>query len=102
MTKVKVILFHAKWCGHCLKFQPNWEKLKKNITNKNIEFIDYEDKLIEELNDDEKKINGNKIAGFPTIKIIVSDDKNNKIKEYEYAKKRDYDVLKTDIENNLN
>jgi thiol-disulfide isomerase/thioredoxin len=102
MTKVKVILFHAKWCGHCLNFQPDWEKLKKNITNKNIEFIDYEDKLIEKLNDDEKTINGNKIAGFPTIKIIVSDDKNNKIKEYEYAKKRDYDVLKTDIENNLN
>lgn len=35
---VKIILFHANWCGHCVDFIPTWEKMKSDKNaNKNIE-----------------------------------------------------------------
>ena len=33
-SDIKVILFSADWCGHCKKFKPDWEKLKKKLRKK--------------------------------------------------------------------
>jgi len=78
-NSVSVTLFHATWCGHCTRFMPEWERMKntKNITN-NIDFMDHEASNMDELDLNEKTINGKKIAGYPTIKISVNG------REYEY------------------
>ena len=30
---VQITLYHAKWCGHCVKFMPTWEAMKSNPKN---------------------------------------------------------------------
>ena len=34
MSSVKVELYYANWCGHCNRFKPEWEKVKKEISEK--------------------------------------------------------------------
>jgi len=65
--KVRVDLYHATWCGHCVQFQPEWEKLKKQLDNKYgggcwREF---------EASADKKIIQQAGVHGFPTIRINV-------------------------------
>ena len=33
-NKINVILFKADWCGHCIKFKPNWKKISETYSNK--------------------------------------------------------------------
>ena len=51
-----------KGCPHCVRFEPEWEKLKtkQNVTNK-VNLITYDS------NDDEKIVIAYRINGFPTI-----------------------------------
>ena len=63
-SDIKVILFSADWCGHCKKFKPEWEKLKKKLSNK-YTFINYKDT--------DKETTEWKINGFPTIYIANKD-----------------------------
>ncbi len=28
-SRVKIIFFHAKWCGHCKKMKPEWDEFKR-------------------------------------------------------------------------
>jgi len=91
MTKINVTLFHADWCGHCVKFMPQWEQLEAQFKN------DPEVKLNAVESSDPKfsrdaKINGSQIQGFPTIRIKVGD------KETEYNDERDKSVLAGTIE----
>jgi len=74
-TKPKLLLFHAKWCGHCVHFMPTFLKLKHEYTNLDkIDMISIEEgqkggkELIEEY----------EIQGFPTIKLYDG----NKIHDY--------------------
>jgi thiol-disulfide isomerase/thioredoxin len=70
---IKITLFHAEWCGHCVDFKPTWEKMKVDKdANKNIEFEEYEASVLPGLPEELKKVNGEEINGFPTIKINVS------------------------------
>lgn len=73
--KPKLLLFHAKWCGHCVHFMPTFLKLKNEYADLNkLDVISIEDgqkggkELVEEYG----------IQGFPTIKLY--DGKN--IHEY--------------------
>lgn len=71
---VKVTLFHADWCGHCVRFMPTWEKMiKDKEATKNIEFEAYEESKMRSLDESIKTINGEdaRTYGFPTIKITV-------------------------------
>lgn len=78
---IKITLFHMNGCGPCKAFKSEWEKLSAN-TQKNICFSEYESMQLGGLPESEKTINGEEIAGFPTIKINIFD------KEYDYAKER--------------
>lgn len=61
MTK-KVMLFYADWCGHCKRFEPVWQHLKKEFSANGIEHEEHESK-------EEKIMEQFDIQGFPTIKI---------------------------------
>jgi len=82
-NSVSVTLFHATWCGHCVKFMPEWERMKKtqNIA-KNIDFAAHESSEMNTLDVKKKTINGNKIGGYPTIKISLNGS------EFEYEGER--------------
>ena len=68
----KVILYWAEWCGHCIRFKPEWEKIKKELTKLGVTVEDYEHSR------DSQVINDENINGFPTIKI----KKGSSTKEY--------------------
>lgn len=73
---MKVILYHANWCGHCKRFGPEWNKLKSMKNNndelKDIEFVDYE------YDKNKSDIDKANISGFPTIRVHF----DNKVEEY--------------------
>ena len=81
-------LYWVSWCGHCNKFKPTWDKMKKN--NKL-------DVTFEDINCEEQKEIAQQegIQGFPTIRLYDSD--NNLLEELEGS--RDEDSIKNLIKN---
>lgn len=94
-VSVEGTLFYANWCGHCIKFKPEWDKLKQKVhemggkfgENK-ITINEYEDSKVPK---DIAKIEGKDIRGYPTVKITVT--LNGKKTEYEYEGKRNMNDL---------
>ena len=65
----KVELFFANWCGHCIKFKPEWATLKKMLDDKGIKWNEYE------ADKDANKMEEENIRGYPTIRITVGGNK---------------------------
>ncbi len=89
-VSIEGTLFYANWCGHCVRFKPEWDKLKQKINESNGKFgenkitiKEYEDSSAPK---DVARIGGKEIRGYPTVKIAVS--QNGKTVEYEYEGKR--------------
>lgn len=78
--KLTVEFYAATWCGHCVRFQPTWEKLQEKFKNK-YTFIKFDSETDKEI----MKKQG--INSYPTIKI------KNKNKSSEYTGDRDYDTI---------
>jgi thiol-disulfide isomerase/thioredoxin len=58
------VLFHAKWCGHCIKFMPEWNKFIDGLQTTHIPIASVEQSFI-------KDIKGfNNIQGFPTLGVV--------------------------------
>lgn len=81
MTKPKIdlVLFHADWCGHCVRFKPDWDKIKNTkFDNINVKFHDVEASNIDNKATGITKpfIGSTKIGGFPTIKTTIKYDKD--------------------------
>jgi hypothetical protein len=83
MSQITVTLYHATWCHYCVEFESDWNKFKKMALESGINTYSFEHS---ELNDSNNKINGNKIKGYPTLKISFTD--NNKNEEFQYKGKR--------------
>ena len=81
MSKTKVTLYHANWCGHCKNFLPNWNALTKYFDSHNINYEDFEDQANSEV------IQKAGIEGFPTIRI------NKNGEEYDYMGDRSVDAI---------
>jgi thiol-disulfide isomerase/thioredoxin len=82
-SPIQITLFHADWCGHCKRFMPTWEKMRNcEKAKKFINFIDYESQQMNKLPHNVRTINGEKIEGFPSIKIEIMG------KEYNYMNGR--------------
>lgn len=98
---VEVTLYYANWCGHCIRFKPDWEIIKNNMKGmNNVKFFEFEDK---DMKNGGATINGEPISGFPTIKVKLN--ANGKTKEYDYsdyAKSRDAKYMTTFISSVLN
>jgi len=93
---VKGTLYYAHWCGHCKRFEPEWDKFAEKIeeaggklNNVKINVDKIEDNKIEK---GSALINGKEIRGYPTVKISVT-KKGGKPVEYEYSGKRDVESL---------
>ena len=87
-SKTEVILFKANWCGHCTRFLPQWEKIKKKYKSK-YDFIKYD-------SDKDKKIFDQwGVNSFPTI--IVK--KGNIASQY-HGSREEKDLIKyiTEVE----
>jgi thiol-disulfide isomerase/thioredoxin len=89
---IKTTLYYANWCGHCKRFEPEWDKFSEQINDMGNK-IGKSDITVDKIEDNKISqgsvlINGKEIRGYPTVKISVSDDKGKTV-EYEYAGKRD-------------
>lgn len=80
--QAELMLFTVDWCPHCKTAKPEWDSLKAEYENKNLNgynliFTEYnctnESAEIEEL------MNKYKIEGYPTIKLL----KDNQVIEYD-------------------
>jgi hypothetical protein len=110
--KIEITLYYANWCGHCVTFKPEWNEIKKNISNlsggnKNIKIktMEYEHEELENNDGGKKndggKINDKKIEGYPTIKIKLSCGGNKKEYNFDdYGKERSAKYI-TDFISNL-
>jgi len=58
-SKPTMILYHAKWCGHCKTLMPTWEKFKKQAKINAVEY---------EADENPKEMKEAGVNGFPTIK----------------------------------
>ena len=83
--KAVVVLIHAKWCGHCLRLEPEWKSMKESLDNNVNQHIIFEE--IESADLDTKLplvsktyMNGKPLEyrGFPTIGSI----RNGKFESY--------------------
>lgn len=59
-------LFWVDWCGHCQRFKPVWNKLKKENTN-DVNYVDVNCEKEKEVAQQEG------IQGFPTIRLYDAD-----------------------------
>jgi thiol-disulfide isomerase/thioredoxin len=72
--RIKVILFKAEWCGHCITFKPIWNKIIENKDLiKKFKFITYD------ADTQKHMFETYKVDAFPTIKIQDDDE----VREYD-------------------
>ena len=81
--KIRLVLYHAPWCPHCVKFMPAWNALgdNKKINGKNVELEAID---CEATPEEAERAN---VSGFPTIKLYNGDE------SHEYDGERDGETL---------
>lgn len=91
-SKPAMLLIHATWCSHCVRFKPTYIKLSKQLNSNGINFPCY---AIEstELNNQKQLSDALKFRGFPSIKYI---DQTGKVIN-DYNGPRNIDSLLKDI-----
>jgi thiol-disulfide isomerase/thioredoxin len=69
-----IYFFHADWCPHCKKAQPEWESFKQSTDGKNIDGYKISCVDVNCTNEDDAKtteyINKFNIDSYPTVKLI--------------------------------
>jgi glutaredoxin len=90
MSKLKITLYKADWCGHCKNFQETWEKIQEYCKTKNVDCETFTDP------EQAKEISKAGVSGFPTIMF-----EQNNIKE-KHSGSRDYDDLIKIIDEKIN
>jgi thiol:disulfide interchange protein len=69
--KNKLVLFHAKWCGHCRTFMKDWKRIEVlvkhhgHLINLQTEAVESDDPGAKE------RMSKEQITGFPTIKLYL-------------------------------
>ena len=70
---IDITLFYANWCGHCVKFKPDWNKFKGMIADlPDVSTHEFEDS---DIKDGMATIMGKDIRGYPTIRISLKNEK---------------------------
>lgn len=72
-----LVLYHANWCGHCQRFQPDWKKLQTRVKKElpNVCLGDVEETQMR------SHMKDSEVQGFPTIKFYRKSDGSNKANE---------------------
>jgi thiol-disulfide isomerase/thioredoxin len=72
-----IILLHAKWCGWCQQFRPEWNKfVNQHKNNENLLVVEVESDQLERLNKSVRdKLVKNENIGFPTIFLFKNGSK---------------------------
>lgn len=92
-NKPMLMLFHAKWCGHCVHFMPTYLKLEHEYVDKNMLNV----VAIEEGQKGGKElVEQYEISGFPTIKLY-----DGKGKFHEYNGGRDINNIRDFVNGTL-
>jgi thiol-disulfide isomerase/thioredoxin len=82
---MKVTLYHANWCGHCVRFQDDWKTISEKLKNMKVDAVSFEETANPQVMTD------NKINSYPTLHI-----ENDKGDITPYSGERTVDsVLKT-------
>lgn len=63
---MKIELYYADWCLHCINFMPVWNELKGDLKKMEIDVKEYSD-------ENRQKLAENGVHGFPTIRISEGD-----------------------------
>jgi hypothetical protein len=83
-----VWLNHANWCSHCIKFRPEWAKLRKNMKDKKINTVSLESTVIDKLKAKDsvlyQRIIGDKGLYFPMIIFFEKKTENAKSDKKHY------------------
>lgn len=83
-NKPTLFLCYANWCGHCIRFKPTWDKIKRTLSsNKDVHVVEVEYDFIGLLPRTLQNI-----RGFPTIQIV----KNGRVAK-EYQGDREHDAI---------
>ena len=61
-----LVLYYADWCGHCVRFEPIWDKLVKQMSNK-CNMAKIESSYLDKIGDYKTHA-----EGFPTIRFYKS------------------------------
>lgn len=80
MSKIKIKLFYADWCGHCVHFKPIWEAVKEKY-KLSFDFQEESDDVRDATSEKQKY----SIKGYPTV-VFAKGDKYG-----HYDGSRDYD-----------
>ena len=88
----EVILFHAKKCGHCVNFMPEWKKFV-NTNKHNVHIREHE------VDDDDARELMEKygVSGFPTVVVVKKG-----VKHQHYDGERKAEALEEHLEELLN
>lgn len=92
--KMKLTLYHAKQCGHCITFHPEWMKFENAFKSKYPEKLEITNVESAQIGP-EVTINGKQLEGYPTVKVEFDG------KEFEYRGKRTYEGLTDFIKQRL-
>ena len=65
----KIVYYYVTWCPHCKKATPEWESVKKEFDDKEVNgtTIHFEDVNCEKNSD---RADTDKIEAYPTIRLI--------------------------------
>ena len=69
-----LILFHAEWCGHCLRFMPIFDKFTEKTNNKKLNIMKFNADI------DKAYIKSFNVEGFPTL--LLHDPKTKRFINY--------------------
>jgi len=77
----KIVYYYVKWCPHCKKATPEWQKVKEEFNGKDINGTEiiFEEVDCEKNAESTKRANTDKVTAYPTIKLHKAD---NTIVEY--------------------
>ena len=87
----KIVYYFVKWCPHCKKATPEWNKVKEELNGKNVNGVQiyFEDVDCEKNAESKARADENNISCYPTIKLYKADDT-----VVEYNAKPEADTLK--------
>jgi protein disulfide-isomerase-like protein len=69
-----LMLFHATWCGHCIRFVPEFDKFSNNINKSKLNVVKFDADV------DKSHVKSFNVEGFPTV--LLHDPKTKKFINY--------------------